>query len=184
MSDKDTSDQQLVIAFKKADTKQYAYYQIITKYQEKVYWVIRKMVIDHDDANDLTQEVFIKVWNKLAQFRGESGLYTWIYKIATNECLSFLRKKSKRFFVPILDVKSELLKKIDQASHIDGDQIQIALQKALLKLPDQQRLVFNLRYFEEMPFKDIAKITGKSEGGLKANYHHAMKKIEEFMKSY
>lgn len=136
------------------------------------------MVIDHDDADDLVQEVFIKVWKYLDKFRGDSKLYTWIYRIATNECLSFLAKKKKRFFLPIVDVEKELSTQIDNGNNITGDEIQLKLQKALLQLPDKQRMVFNMKYFDEMKYEDIAKITETSVGALKASYHHAVKKIE------
>lgn len=141
------------------------------------------MVIDHDDADDLTQTVFIKVWKGIESFRQDSKLYTWVYKIATNECLSFLAKKKKRFFIPIHDVSNELSEKIDSGKYISGDDIQILLQKAILKLPEKQRLVFNMKYFDEMKFDEISEITGTSTGALKANYHHAVKKIEEFINS-
>lgn len=140
------------------------------------------MVIDHDDADDLVQEVFVKIWKHIDNFRQDAQLYTWIYRIATNECLNFLRKKKNKFFLPINDVQNELSHKLDNSSHIDGDEIQIKLQKALLKLPDKQRLVFNMKYFDEMKYEEISEITGTSVGSLKANYHHAVKKIEEFIK--
>lgn len=140
------------------------------------------MVIVHDDADDLVQDVFIKVWNNIHKFREDSSLYTWIYRIATNECLNFLKKKRNRFFLPIHDVAEELSSKLDESSHISGDEIQMKLQRALLKLPDKQRLVFNMKYFDEMKFKEIAAITKTSEGALKASYHLAVKKIEENIK--
>ncbi len=137
------------------------------------------MVITHDDTDDLVQDVFIKVWNNIHKFREDSSLYTWIYRIATNECLNFLKKKRNKFFLPIHDVAGELTNKIDEGTHISGEEIQMKLQKALLKLPDKQRLVFNMRYFDEMKFKEIADITNTSEGALKASYHIAVKKIEQ-----
>ncbi len=140
------------------------------------------MVIDHDDADDLVQETFVKVWKNLGSFREDAQLYTWIYRIATNECLNFLRKKKNKFFLPIHDVQHELTQKLEGGNHIDGDEIQLKLQKALLKLPDKQRLVFNMKYFEEMKYEEISEITDTSVGSLKANYHHAVKKIEEFLK--
>jgi RNA polymerase sigma-70 factor (ECF subfamily) len=137
------------------------------------------MVIDHDDADDVTQEVFIKIWKNLDKFREDAKLYTWVYRIATNECLSFLAKKKRRFFLPIHDVEGELANKVDLNSTISGDEIQVKLQKALLKLPDKQRIVFNMKYFDEMKYDEIAAITDTSVGALKASYHHAVKKIEE-----
>ncbi len=141
------------------------------------------MVIDHDDADDLVQEVFVKVWKNLDKFREDSRLYTWIYRIATNECLNFLQRKKKRFFLPIHDVAGELTGKLDAAILLDGDAIEMKLQKALLKLPDKQRLVFNMKYFDDMKFDEISEITDTSVGALKASYHHAVKKIEEFLKT-
>ena len=146
-----------------------------------MYWHVRKMVIDHDDANAVTQDVFIKVWKNIDSFREDAKLFTWIYRIATNECLNFLNKKKRKFLIPIHDVSAELTSKLDSGAHIDGDEIQLKLQKALLKLPDKQRLVFNMKYFEELKFSEIAEITGTSEGALKASYHHAVKKIEEIL---
>ena len=139
------------------------------------------MVIDHDDADDLVQEVFIKVWKYLDNFRGDSQLYTWIYRIATNECLSFLAKKKKRFFLPIVDVEKELSNHVDSGTNLSGDEIHLKLQKALLKLPDKQRLVFNMKYYDDMKYEDIAEITETSVGALKASYHHAVKKIEDIL---
>jgi len=141
------------------------------------------MVIDHDDADDLVQEVFVKVWQNLHNFREDAQLFTWIYRIATNECLNFLRKKKNRFFIPIHDIQNELTKKLDSSPYINGDEIQMKLQKALLKLPDKQRLVFNMKYYDELKYEEIAEITDTSVGSLKASYHHAVKKIEEFLKT-
>lgn len=139
------------------------------------------MVIDHDDADDLTQEVFIKIHRYIDTFREDSQLFTWIYRIATNECLTFLNKKKRRFFLPIGDVEGELNAKLDSSPHVTGDEIEKKLQKALLTLPDKQRLVFNMKYFEDLSYEQIAKITNTSVGALKASYHHATKKIEEFL---
>ena len=140
------------------------------------------MVIDHDDANDITQDVFIKIWDKLKNFREESELYTWIYRIATNECLNFLNKKKRRIFLPIANVESELSEKIVDGAYIAGDDIQKKLQNALLKLPQKQRLVFNMKYYDEMKYEEISKIVGTSVGALKTSYHLAVKKIEKFLK--
>ena len=154
---------------------------LVRSYQQRVYWHVRKMVIDHDDADDLTQEVFIKIHRYIDTFREDSQLFTWIYRIATNECLTFLNKKKKRFFLPIGDVEGELNAKLDSSPHVTGDEIEKKLQKALLTLPDKQRLVFNMKYFEDLSYEQIAKITNTSVGALKASYHHATKKIEEFL---
>jgi len=139
------------------------------------------MVIDHDDADDITQEVFIKIYKNIDGFREDSQLYTWIYRIATNECLTFLQRKKRRFFLPINDVAKELLGKLDLAVHISGEEIQLKLQKALLHLPDKQRLVFNMKYFDDMTYEEISTITKTSVGALKASYHHAVNKIQSFL---
>ena len=142
------------------------------------------MVIDHDDADDLTQEVFIKIHKAIDGFREDAQLYTWIYRIATNECLTFLQRKKRRFFLPIGDVEGELTRKLDSSPHVSGDEIQLQLQKALLRLPDKQRLVFNMKYYEDMPYEQISEITQTSVGALKASYHHAVKKIEDFLSEW
>lgn len=139
------------------------------------------MVIDHDDADDLTQEVFIKVHKSIGTFREDSQLFTWIYRIATNECLTFLNKKRRRFFLPLEDVGKELSSKLDTAPDISGEDIQKKLQKALLKLPDKQRLVFNMKYFDDLSYEDMSEITNTSVGALKASFHHAVKKIEDYL---
>ncbi len=173
-------DQELLEKLKNPDTKNFGFNLLVNKYQKKIYWHIRKMVIDHDDTDDLVQEVFVKVWKNIDKFREKSQLYTWLYRIATNECITFLNKKRRRFFIPIGDVEHELSDTLDNSPHIDGDEIQIRLQKVLLQLPDKQRLVFNMKYFNEMKYEEISKITGTSVGGLKASYHYAVKKIGDF----
>jgi len=177
------TDEELLQKFRDPASRNYAFNLLVRKYQQKIYWHIRKMVIDHDDADDLTQETFIKVWNSLENFRAESQLYTWIYRIATNECLNFLNKKRRRFFLPIGDVEGELLEKLEADSDplLGGDEIQMKLQKALLKLPEKQRLVFNMKYFDDMKYEEISEITGTSVGALKASYHLAVKKLEDFL---
>ncbi len=138
------------------------------------------MVISHDDADDIVQDVFVKVWHNLDKFKGESSLFTWIYRIATNESLQFLRKKRNRQWLGG-SVSEELAERLVSDKFIDGDEVQMRLQKAILTLPDKQRLVFNLRYFEELSYEEIAAITETSVGSLKASFHHATKKIEEFL---
>lgn len=174
-------DKELLAKVRNPDTTNYGFNLLVRAYQQRVYWHVRKMVIDHDDADDLTQEIFIKVYKSIHTFREDSQLYTWIYRIATNECLSFLQRKKRRFFLPIGDVAGELSSKLDSSSHLSGDEIHIKLQKALLKLPDKQRLVFNMKYFDDMSYEEISEITNTSVGALKASFHHAVKKIEEFL---
>lgn len=178
-------DDQLLEQFSKgtAMQREQAFKQVVKKYQQRVYFLVRKMVIDHEDTDDVVQEVFIKVWKNLGNFEGHAQLFTWIYRIATNESLRFLeKKKKKRFWISMNDASTELASKLDSAPYMSGDEIQKKLQKALLKLPDKQRLVFNLKYFEELKYEEMAEITGTSVGSLKASYHHAVKKIEEDLK--
>lgn len=177
---KDT-DQDILRKFKEAGRQQEAFQLLIETYQERIYSIVRKMVIDHDDADDVVQETFIKVWRNLAKFQGESQLYTWLYRIATNECLRFLQKKKKHALLPLGDANLELIEQVDRTPSLDGDEIQRRLQKALLQLPDKQRLVFNLKYFEDLKYNTIAEITGTSVGSLKASYHLAVKKIEAYL---
>lgn len=174
-------DQEILRRFQNPDKQSYAFNLLVRKYQERVYWHIRKMVIDHDDADDLTQDTFVKVWKSLSGFKGNSGLYTWIYRIATNEVLTFLKKKKRRFFLPIHDIEGELSQKLTSSTSPSADAIQLKLQKALLTLPEKQRLVFNMRYFDEMSYQEIAEVLDKSVGGLKASYHIAAKKVETYL---
>ncbi len=174
-------DKELLTKLRNPDTRNYGFNLLVREYQKRVYWHVRKMVIDHDDADDLTQEVFIKVHRHLDNFREDSQLFTWIYRIATNECLSFLQRKKRRFFLPIGDVEGDLISKLQTTPGLSADEIQLKLQKALLKLPDKQRMVFNMKYFDDLPYEQISKITDTSVGALKASYHHAVKKIEEFL---
>lgn len=175
-------DKDLIEKLSNDESRNFGFNQLVRKYQERIYWHVRKMVIDHEDANDLVQDIFVKVFKNLDKFRQDAQLYTWIYRIATNECLTYLNKKRKRFFLPIGDVEGVLNKKLDSSPHIDGDVVQLKLQRALLKLPDKQRMVFNMKYFDDMKYDEIADITETSVGALKASYHHAVKKIEEFLK--
>lgn len=151
------------------------------KYQQRVYWHVRKMVIDHDDADDLTQETFIKAWNHLDNFRQDAKLFTWLYRIATNECLQFLNKKKRQATVSFDDVEHELLDKLNTNVLIEADAIQMKLQQALLRLPEKQRLVFNMKYFDDLKYEEISEILDTSVGALKASYHHAVKKIEQYL---
>jgi RNA polymerase sigma-70 factor (ECF subfamily) len=177
-------DKELLYQFKQSATRERAFTSIIKKYQEKLYWHIRRMVIDHDDANDVLQNVFIKVWNALDNFREDSQLYTWLYRIATNESLTFLEQQKKRTSVSLSNVENGLANKIVADKHFDAGKLEWKLQLAIQQLPEKQRLVFNLRYYDEMPYEEMSKMLDTSEGALKASYHHAVKKIEEFIKNH
>ncbi|NVO86536.1 RNA polymerase sigma factor [Hymenobacter terrestris] len=174
-------DQEILAKFHDPAARNVAFNQLVRKYQRQVYWHVRKMVINHDDADDLTQDVFIKIWNHLEGFRQDASLYTWIYRIATNECLSWLKSKRHKFLLPLTDVTAELSAQLEADKSLAGDEIELKLQKAILMLPDKQRLVFNLRYYDEMPYEQMAEVTGTSVGALKASYHHAAKKVEAQM---
>lgn len=172
------SDLELLELISDPKTREKGYRVLITQYQKRVYGIIRKMVIVHEDADDICQNTFIKAFKNIPNFKGNSTLFTWLYRIATNESLNFLEKKKRRFFIPIEDHEEVMVNYIDQSSHIDGDEIQKILQKILISLPDKQRLVFNLKYFEDLSYEEMSQITGTSIGALKASYHHAVKKIE------
>ena len=174
-------DKELLLKLRNPETRNYGFNLLVREYQKRVYWHVRKMVIDHDDADDITQEVFIKIHKHIDSFREDAQLYTWVYRIATNECLTFLKRKKRRFFLPIGDVEGELTAKLDSSSTLSGDEIQLKLQKVLLKLPDKQRLVFNMKYFDAMSYEQISEITDTTVGALKASYHHAVKKIEDYL---
>ena len=156
--------------------------KLIEKYQSRVYQVIRRMVLIHEDADDLTQSTFIKAYQHIGKFQENSSLFTWLYRIATNETLTFLGKKKKRYFFSIDDHQEKMESYLDQSASMDGDEIQKKLQKALLTLPEKQRLVFHMKYQDDLTYDAISEITGTSVGALKASYHHAVKKIEDFLK--
>ena len=158
--------------------KEKAFNNIVSSYTEKLYWHVRRFTCSHDDTNDLLQEIFIKIWKALPGFRGDSQIYTWVYRIATNETLNHLRKQ-KFFSLIEFEAPSErLIKKIDDDPYFNGDAMQRELHKAIQKLPEKQKLVFNMRYFDEMKYEDISEITGTSVGALKASYHHAYIKVK------
>lgn len=184
MSLTNLSDSELLVQFRNPITKEKAYTVIIKKYQEKLYWHVRRMVIEHEDANDVLQNVFIRVWNGLENFREDSQLYTWLYRIATNECLTYLEQQKKRSSVSLSDVESGLSNKIKADKHFDPNRLEWKLQLAMQQLPEKQRIVFNLRYYDEMPYEEMSKMLETSEGALKASYHHAVKKIEDYIKNH
>ncbi|WP_214228545.1 sigma-70 family RNA polymerase sigma factor [Pedobacter sp. B4-66] len=178
---KQVEDSEILEKFANTKTRNEAFNLLLNKYQQKIYWHIRRMVIDHDDADDLVQDVFVKVWKNLESFRSDAQLYTWIYRIATNECITFLNKKKQRNNTPLDEVSDELSETLVASSYFNGDKIQLKLQQALLTLPEKQRLIFNMKYFDELKYEEISEITGTSVGALKASFHIAVKKIETFM---
>jgi RNA polymerase sigma factor (sigma-70 family) len=178
---KQVEDSEIIAKFSEEKTRNEAFNLLLTKYQQKIYWHIRRLVIDHDDADDLVQDTFIKVWKNLDKFRSDSQLYTWIYRIATNECITFLNKKKQRNNTPLDEVSEELSETLIASTDFNGDKVQLKLQQAILTLPEKQRLIFNMKYFDDLKYEDIAEITGTSVGALKASFHIAVKKIEVFM---
>lgn len=174
-------DKELLSQFRQASTKEAAFTSIVKKYQEKLYWHIRRLVVDHEDANDVLQNLFIKVWKALENFREDSQLYTWLYKIATNESLTHIEKQKKRSSVSIDNEEGGLENKVKAESNFDANKLEWKLQLAIQSLPQKQRVVFNLRYYDEMPYEEMSRVLETSEGALKASYHHAAKKIEEFI---
>jgi RNA polymerase sigma-70 factor, ECF subfamily len=175
------TDNELIQLFRTGSNPDYAFNLLVKKYQERLYWHIRKIVIKHDDADDIMQNTFIKIWKALPGFREESSLYTWIYRIATNEALNHLRQARHKYLLPLVNVENQLSNSLESEPYFNGNELQIKLQKAILGLPEKQRIVFNMRYFDEMPYEQIAQILNTSEGALKASFHHAMKKIEKFI---
>lgn len=158
-----------------------AFATLVDQYQRQVYYYVRKMVLDHDDANDVTQQVFIKVWKALDKFKGESKLTTWMYRIAMNESISFLNKQKRIANVPLDQVEHSLSQSLEADVYFDGDAIERKLQTAVALLPTKQKAVFVMKYFEAKPYAEISDITGTSVGALKASYHHAVQKIEKFI---
>ncbi len=162
-------------------TRREAFTQIVSQYGEKLYWQIRKMVLNHDDADDLLQNTFLKAWSNLDYFRGEAKISTWLFKIAINECITFLNKQRTQNNVSLDDTDVFLLEQLRSDEYFSGDEVQLKLQEAILRLPEKQRLVFNMKYFDDMKYDDMSEILGTSVGALKASYHYAVKKIEEYL---
>jgi RNA polymerase sigma-70 factor (ECF subfamily) len=176
-------DKALLAIYRDPATREKGFTYIIQKYQERLYWHVRRLVLDHDDANDVLQNVFVKVWKNLEGFREDAQLYTWLYKIATNECLTFLEKQKKNNSVSLSDVETGLSNSLKADAQFDPNKLEWKLQRAILALPEKQRIVFNLRYYDEMPYEEMSRVLDTSEGALKASYHHAVKKIEEFIRN-
>lgn len=159
-----------------------AFGELVSVYKERLYWHIRNMVKDHNDADDILQNTFIKIFNNIHAFKGDSQLYSWMYRIATNESLTFLNNKAKRIHLNSEELQNNLIDNLESDIYFEGDQIQLKLQKAIAILPQKQQQVFNMKYFEDLKYREIAAILGTSEGALKASYHIAVKKIEEYLK--
>jgi RNA polymerase sigma factor (sigma-70 family) len=176
MPEMDDSD--LILMFRNPEQRNYAFNLLVRKYSEKIYFFVRRMVQDHDDANDVVQNIFIKVWSNLDRFREDSKLYTWVYRIAVNEALSFMKNKRIRTFLSLSSPQAAEIKAIEDDSYFGGDEIQRRLRLAIAQLPRKQQLVFQMKYYEDLSYEEISEILGTSVGALKASYHFAVKKIE------
>jgi RNA polymerase sigma factor (sigma-70 family) len=174
-------DSILLEQFKDIASREQAFTSIIKKYQEKLYWHIRRIVVDHDDADDVLQNVFIKSWKGLDNFKENSQLYTWLYRIATNESLTFLEQQKKRSAISINNDENPLTSRLKSQDSFDANKLEWKLQMAIQQLPEKQKVVFNLRYYDEMPYEEMSKVLETSVGALKASYHHAAKKIEDYI---
>jgi len=159
-----------------------AFGELVALYKERLYWHIRNMVKDHNDTDDILQNTFIKIYQNISNFKGDSLLFSWMYRIATNEAITFLNSKAKKIHLSSQDLQDKLIENLESDVYFEGDEIQLKLQKAIAKLPQKQQKVFNMKYFEELKYKEISEMLGTSEGALKASYHIAVKKIEEFLK--
>lgn len=175
------NEPEVLALLQEEDTQKKGFEMIVCQYSEQLYWQIRRMVLSHDDANDLLQNTFIKAWMNIGYFRAEAKLSTWLYRIALNECLTFLNKQRPLNSLSIDDPDATIVEKLEADPYFAGDRIQLMLQKALLKLPEKQRMVFNMKYYQEMKYEEMSEIFGTSVGALKASYHHAVKKIEKFL---
>lgn len=176
------TDEELLEMYRDEQSRNMSVHFMIKKYQKRLYWHIRKLVLDHDDTDDVLQNTFIKAWKGLANFKEESKLYTWLYRIATNESISFLRQKKQTNLTSIHSIEEYLSRNLESDSFFKGDEIQLKLQKAILTLPEKQRIVFNMRYYDETPYETMSEILETSASALRASYHLAAKKVEEYLK--
>lgn len=174
-------DRKLIEKLRTPGKSREAFNEVIRIYSEPLYWQIRRLVQDHEDSNDLLQNTFIKAWSSLENFRGDAKLSTWLYKIAINESLTFLARERKRNHLSLDDQESILINTIEADTYFNGDEAQMLLRKAIATLPEKQRIVFNMKYFDEMKYEDMSSILGTSVGALKASYHLATKKIEQYI---
>ncbi|MBR7004027.1 MAG: RNA polymerase sigma factor [Bacteroidales bacterium] len=177
------TDKEIIDLYKEGQQER-AFREIVDSYSERLYWHVRRFLCSHEDTDDLLQDIFVKIWSALPSFRGDSQLYTWLYRIATNETLNFLNKQKVRSALQFESLSSKLEEKIDEDPWFNGDSMQRLLMKAIQKLPEKQRLVFTMRWFEDLSYEDISEILGTSVGALKASYHFATEKIKTFLEKY
>ncbi|MBO3116049.1 RNA polymerase sigma factor [Winogradskyella sp. DF17] len=176
-----TSESQFITRLQNPASKETAFRELLNLYKERLYWHIRKIVVSHDDADDVLQNTFIKVYRSIDNFKGESKLYSWLYRIATNESITFIKKNAKRLQISDEEHQNNAINNLQADVYFEGDEIQLKLQQAIASLPQKQQLVFNMKYFDNIKYKDMAEILDTSEGALKASYHIAVKKIEGFL---
>ncbi len=176
-------EKSLVSALQSQQHKEAAFRELVSLYKERLYWHIRKIVLDHDDTDDVLQNVFIKIFKNIDTFKGDSKLYTWMYRIATNEAITFINKKAKRANISSEEVKENLISGLESDVYFEGSAIQLQLQKAIATLPGKQQLIFNMKYFDDITYEDLSKILETSVGGLKSSYHIAVKKITAYLKN-
>ena len=179
-----TAEDTLLQKLQDPETRHEGFRDLLSLYKERLYWHLRNMVKDHQDADDILQNTFIKIYNNIDKFKGESKLYSWMYRIATNEAITFLNKKAKGLQLSSEELQNSLIDNLKSDVYFEGDEIQLKLQKAIASLPQKQQQVFNMKYFQELKYREMAEILETSEGALKASYHIAAKKIEEFLKSH
>lgn len=177
------SEQQLIKKLLDPNTIDKAFTELVETYQERLYWHIRKIVLTHDDTDDVLQNTFIKVFKHISKFNQKSKLHTWMYRIAYNESIDFLRQKQNNLKLEQQEFQEYLIENLRQDNYFDGDEITIKLQEAILKLPEKQAIVFQMKYFDKLKFSEISQILEISEGGLKASYHHAVKKIRHLLQT-
>lgn len=178
-----TEEDLLIKQLQDPNSVQLAFSQLVNEYKERLYWHVRNIVKDHQDADDVLQNTFIKIYRNIGSFKGESKLYSWMYRIATNEAITFLNSKAKKLQVSSEELQNNLINNLESDVYFEGNEIQLKLQRAIATLPQKQQEVFNMKYFQELKYREMADILGTSEGALKASYHIATKKIEEFLKS-
>lgn len=178
-----TNEKEFLIQLKSPDTRERAFRELMTLYKERLYWHIRKIVVSHDDADDVLQNTFIKIYRSIHNFKGDSKLFSWMYRIATNEAITQINKNSKRLQTTNESVQQTALNNLPTDVYFDGNEIQLKLQQAIATLPQKQKLVFNMKYFDDLKYKEIAEILETSEGALKASYHIAVKKLQTYLTS-
>lgn len=174
-------ERELIEKLQNEATRRAAFEEMVNQYSKKLYWQIRHLIVDHDDTDDVLQNVFLKAWNNMGTFKGDSQIFTWLYRIAYNESITFLNKKKNQMSLD--DISDGIANKLESDNYYDGNETQRILQEAIATLPEKQKAVFTMKYYEEMKYEEMAEITGTSVGALKASYHIAVQKISAYVKS-